>query len=1693
MAQRLHLGRGAGAGFSHSAEVVCAAFAPWKAGAFIVSASNDRTAIVWSQTTQTSGWISLAQLGEKDNTFCAAHAGQKDYPRSSHCSKVTSVAFSPRSTKTHLRIATSSDDGTAIVWDVKRASVDGEWEGVVAFADLRPSGKVGGPKLRCVAWSHDEAFLLTTAWKESNDEGNTNSNCVQVWRQLDSPLPEDDPAAKYSRHFRKCAALRHRGWVWSAEFAPDDAATIVSASSDKRAIVWRSATGISSTGKQDLRELWKEVAVCETTVSSASSSSAPVAAPAAAAPAVQPTADSSIARMRIAAGDPAPMQTIYNGDTGKWEVQSCEDRTWKLALLSCSGSGSGSESSTTVSSAAGASGASPRASAWCAKYTRTTNQKGWERSDDKSWVRQSPLHMYGELSGVTGHSEWVVSVKLSPRWVVSDERRSNDRYISKHGPPTKVHAAGAFIATASYDKTAILWSMATLQPIATFRGHTDRVWSAAFAHNRPLVVTASADKTVRVWHIGSKACVASLAYDSSVYSARFSTGPSSGAKCHSADSLLAVALKGDGEQSPAEVAVQDLHKDERILCLRSHVATTTASVVEKSTCINHCDYSRNGGADKRRLFVTAGSGGLLRIINAVKLVSRDEPVSSSSGSSASSSSARSTSTHTSSPRSPSTDSAIVDDASDKTYDITIAEDSFWSPKDGEGHDEAIYCCAFSPDGRRLVTASKENAETGSAKVIVWEWKHDGDDANNSWDNVGEINSDHLRGVSVESCLFDPHSTLEMSDGDEYLPFYKLVIASGSCKTQKSGACMIWEQQAGTRDWKRERELPLLNTRTCPAAGDWTHEHAAAQDDENENIKVTWAEFSPVLTKRRLIATCSTTHHTIKKNSDVPPCVVWDVSDVSVAAGEAEPITTIVAILEGRGCGAYNIRWSPDGTMLATANALGHVSVYDVGRDFTQRYSIEVSTTRLFSLAWSHDSARIATGGLDKRAFIVGVEAAEVEATLVGAPGIITSVSFSRSSATLAVTTALGHVLFCPVTPFSTQGIVDVLRSKTGLINPSARYIESLNWLNTSSPWQHHEASAAGTVGGQHGGSTALHLLADSRSGNTFGDEANTTSGEERQRHEAVVKAWAHSDAPYFPVCNEGGATPLEVAIVAKNHLFTLYLFDSRKGNKGVMWNTDPMWKHAQSYRPDLVTVRDLSKLLEWPSAVQYAVRYISQEKLLVAAPPVAIKECETYYFRRQFHDVFEVTGARFGAACRRGLWADFVEEGKKSFRRRCERAICVESWLFNATMRKVLSPAEAHYIAMEGLAGPAHGRNALWQLVFGGTATLPAFSGPAMRYLVAFKWNEIGYLFYVTRLALYSIFVVIQTALSVSVSYESEREDSAGDVSQRRALCIAIIAFCVFWTADELVQISVAGRFAYRCSFLRGDAKDGRYSGRIGEVQKTRCGRLCLSQPCCPAHPDWYWCTAPTFCIAMGHDFGVMVHALQLWVGVFNVIDALSIAASASAAVLDLTILHTTRGDDTLNGVAQALMAAAGLLTWLRFFEQVRGSTYIGFYSRLIKTSVLDILPFVVLLGIVLIAFATAMAPLAPQSSEGVGEMNDKGYGVWGSTMGSAAAGKLLQLLHLNIFGMVEQFDVQGGLVATVALTPSAQIAQLLVYVFILLVPVVMLKYVCTTTRLHFPLVFLAYTHTHTHTHTHTPLLFFTACLYRSSATRLMR
>jgi WD40 repeat protein len=62
---------------------------------------------------------------------------------------------------------------------------------------------------------------------------------------------------------------------------------------------------------------------------------------------------------------------------------------------------------------------------------------------------------------------------------------------------------GKRVVTASTDKTARVWDAKSGRELATLTGHQGLVHTAAFSPDGKRVVTASSDKTARVWDVGS--------------------------------------------------------------------------------------------------------------------------------------------------------------------------------------------------------------------------------------------------------------------------------------------------------------------------------------------------------------------------------------------------------------------------------------------------------------------------------------------------------------------------------------------------------------------------------------------------------------------------------------------------------------------------------------------------------------------------------------------------------------------------------------------------------------------------------------------------------------------------------------------------------------------------------------------------------------------------------------------------------------------------------------------------------------------------------------------------------------------------------------------------------------------------------------------------------------------------------------
>ncbi|MGQ0626647.1 MAG: protein kinase domain-containing protein, partial [Phycisphaerales bacterium] len=81
----------------------------------------------------------------------------------------------------------------------------------------------------------------------------------------------------------------------------------------------------------------------------------------------------------------------------------------------------------------------------------------------------------------------------------------NDRVFSAAFSPD-----GTRLVTASGDKTVRVWDTSTGSSLAELKGHSDTVFSAAFSPDGTRIVTASGDKTARVWNATTGSSLAEL-------------------------------------------------------------------------------------------------------------------------------------------------------------------------------------------------------------------------------------------------------------------------------------------------------------------------------------------------------------------------------------------------------------------------------------------------------------------------------------------------------------------------------------------------------------------------------------------------------------------------------------------------------------------------------------------------------------------------------------------------------------------------------------------------------------------------------------------------------------------------------------------------------------------------------------------------------------------------------------------------------------------------------------------------------------------------------------------------------------------------------------------------------------------------------------------------------------------------------
>jgi WD40 repeat protein len=246
---------------------------------------------------------------------------------------------------------------------------------------------------------------------------------------------------------------------------------------------------------------------------------------------------------------------------------------------------------------------------------------------------------------------------------------------------------GSRIVTASADKTARIWDAATGKGIMVLRGHDEIVNSAAFSPDGSRIVTASDDKTARIWDVATgKEITVLRGHEGTVSSAAFSP-----------DGARIVTASWDGT-----ARIGDAATGKALMVMRGHAGTVRSAA-----------FSPDGSR-----IVTASDDDTARIWDAATgkeimvLRGHDAIVNSAAFS---------------------PDGSRIVTAVSQRMRQAIKQDHtarIWDAATGKeinvlrGHENPVLSAAFSPHGSRIVTASQDktariwDAATGSEIMVL---------------------------------------------------------------------------------------------------------------------------------------------------------------------------------------------------------------------------------------------------------------------------------------------------------------------------------------------------------------------------------------------------------------------------------------------------------------------------------------------------------------------------------------------------------------------------------------------------------------------------------------------------------------------------------------------------------------------------------------------------------------------------------------------------------------------------------------------------------------------------------------------------------------------------------------------------------------------------------------------------------------
>ena len=477
---------------------------------------------------------------------------------------------------------------------------------------------------------------------------------------------------------------------------------------------------------------------------------------------------------------------------------------------------------------------------------------------------------------------------------------------------------GKTLASASTDKTVKLWDVGTGKELNTLKGHQGEVRSVSFSPDGKTLASASADKTVKLWDVGTGKELKTLkGHQSGVYGVSFSP-----------DGKTLASASGD-----TTVKLWDVETGKELKTLKGHQADVFSvgyspdgknlasasgdTTVKLWDVVTGKELKTLKGHQDMVFGVSFSPDGHQDMVFGVSFSPDGKTLASASR-----------------------------DTTVKLWDVGTGKEL----KTLEGYQNTVFGVSFSPDGKTLASASLDKT------VRIWEV------INSKEPPI----SQPLRGHEdqVWAVAFSPDgkqivsggrdSTLRIWDGNTgkatktlqghtgsvralaYSPDGKYIVSGSSDKTLR-----LWDAETG----KAIRTLP-------------------AHTGEVNSVA-----FSP--DGKRIVS-----------GSDDKTLRIWDAE-----TGKA------IRTLSGHTGAVISVAFSPDGKRIVSGSTDKTLRIWDTETGKTIA-TLQGHTDEVWSVAFSPDGKRIVSGSQDKTLRIWDVETGKAISTLQGHTDLVGSVAFS---------------------------------------------------------------------------------------------------------------------------------------------------------------------------------------------------------------------------------------------------------------------------------------------------------------------------------------------------------------------------------------------------------------------------------------------------------------------------------------------------------------------------------------------------------------------------------------------------------------------------------------------------------------------------------------------------------------------------